>query len=80
MELLRKRIRQLEQALFKTQRQRDTAQDKVTQQRRQIYDLETALVEEKGKNLMGKMFLYLCALPRMDRQCILPAEKRGTKG
>lgn len=51
MELLRKRIRQLEQELFKTQRQRDTAQNKVTRQRRQIYDLETALEEEKGKNL-----------------------------
>lgn len=48
---LRKKFEQMEKHAIKAERQRDAAQDKVTKQRRKIYALETALEEEKGKNL-----------------------------
>ena len=51
LEMLRRKIKQLEQQLLKAQQQRDAALDKVTQQRHHIYAVETALEEEKGKNL-----------------------------
>lgn len=51
LQALRKEKEQLKQKLLKTERQRDDALDKVTEQRRQIYVLETELEEEKGKNL-----------------------------
>lgn len=51
LQALRKEKEQLEQKLLKTEKQRDDALDKVTEQRRRIYALETALEEEKGKNL-----------------------------
>lgn len=43
--------RQLEERALKAERQRDVAKAKVTEQRHRIYDLETELEEEKGKNL-----------------------------
>lgn len=51
LDMLRRKIKQLEQRLLKTEQQRDAALDKVTEQRHHIYDVETALEEEKGKNL-----------------------------
>lgn len=51
VDMLRRKIKQLEQRLLKTEQQRDAALDKVTEQRHHIYDVETALEEEKGKNL-----------------------------
>lgn len=51
LQALRKEKEQLEQKLLKTERQRDDALNKVTEQRRRIYELETELEEEKGKNL-----------------------------
>ena len=51
LQALRKEKEQLEQKLLKTEKQRDDALDKVTEQRRRIYALETELEEEKGKNL-----------------------------
>ncbi len=41
----------MEQKLLQTEKQRDDALDKVTEQRHLIYALETELEEEKGKNL-----------------------------
>ena len=41
----------MEKRAIKAERQRDAALDKVTQQRQKSYELETALEEEKGKNL-----------------------------
>lgn len=41
----------MEKRAIEAERQRDAALDKVTQQRQKIYALETALEEEKGKNL-----------------------------
>lgn len=51
LQALRKEKEQLEKKLLKTEKQRDDALDKVTEQRRRIYALETELEEEKGKNL-----------------------------
>lgn len=51
VDMLRKIITQLKQQLLKTEQQRDAALDKVAEQRHHIYDVETALEEEKGKNL-----------------------------
>ena len=48
---LRKENEKLEQKLLQTEKQRDDALDKVTEQRHLIYALETELEEEKGKNL-----------------------------
>ena len=48
---LRKKLEQMEKRAIKAERQRDDALDKVTQQRHKIYALETALEEEKGRNL-----------------------------
>ncbi|MDO5809430.1 MAG: transposase [Lachnospiraceae bacterium] len=51
LQALKKEKEQLKQKLLKTEKQRDDALDKVTEQRRRIYALETELEEEKGKNL-----------------------------
>lgn len=48
---LKKKIKQLEQRLLNAEQQRDTALNKVTEQRRHIYEVETALENEKGLNL-----------------------------
>lgn len=48
---LQKELEQMEKRAIEAERQRDAALDKVTQQRQKIYALETALEEEKGKNL-----------------------------
>lgn len=48
---LRKELKQMEKRAIHAERQRDTALDKVTEQRHKIYELEAALEEEKGKNL-----------------------------
>lgn len=48
---LRKESGQMEKRAIKAEKQRDDALDKVTQQRHKIYALETALEEEKGRNL-----------------------------
>lgn len=48
---LRKESEQMEKRAIKAEKQRDDALDKVTQQRHKIYALETALEEEKGRNL-----------------------------
>ena len=42
---------QLEKRALKAERVLDTALDKITEQRHRIYELETKLEEEKGKNL-----------------------------
>ena len=47
---LRKQLDQMEKRFFRAQGERDEAKDKVTSQRHKIYELETALEEEKGKN------------------------------
>ena len=46
-----KRIQQLENRALRAERQRDAALDKATEQRYHLYEAETALEEEKGKNL-----------------------------
>lgn len=51
LDALRKEKERLEQRLLKTEKQRDDALDKVTEQRHRIYELETALEDERGKNL-----------------------------
>lgn len=48
---LRKELVQMEKRAIKAEKQRDDALDRVTEQRRKIYALETALEEEKGRNL-----------------------------
>lgn len=48
---LRKELGKMEKRAIKAEKQRDDALDKVTQQRHKIYALETALEEEKGRNL-----------------------------
>ena len=48
---LKKEIKQLKQRLLNAEQQRDAALDKVTEQRRHIYEVETALENEKGINL-----------------------------
>ena len=48
---MQKESAQMEKRAIKAERQRDAALDKVTQQRQKSYELETALEEEKGKNL-----------------------------
>lgn len=48
---LQKKLGQMEKRAIKAEKQRDDALDKVTQQRHKIYALETALEEEKGRNL-----------------------------
>ena len=48
---LRKELERMEKRAIKAEGQRDAALDKVTQQRQKIYGLETALEEEKGRNL-----------------------------
>lgn len=45
-----KQLGQMEERALRAEGQRDEAKDKVTQQRHKIYELETALEEEKGKN------------------------------
>ena len=52
--MLRKEMAKLQQQLFKALRERDLAQDKVTEQRRHIYELETELENEKGNCLKLK--------------------------
>lgn len=51
LHILRRLAEKMEQRALKAERQLDAAQDKVTQQRHEIYDLATQLEEEKGKNL-----------------------------
>lgn len=51
---IRKESGQMEKRAIKAEKQRDDALDKVTQQRHKIYALETALEEEKGRNLKLK--------------------------
>lgn len=51
MSALRKELEQMEKRAIKAERQRDAALDKVTRQRQKIHALETALEEEKGRNL-----------------------------
>ena len=46
-----KRIQQLENRALRAERQRDAALDKATEQRYHLYEAETELEEEKGKNL-----------------------------
>ena len=48
---LRKELERMEKRAIEAERQRDAALDKVTRQRQKIYALETALEEEKGRNL-----------------------------
>lgn len=48
---LRRSVEKMEQRALKAERQLDAAKDKITQQRHQIYELETQLEEERGKNL-----------------------------
>lgn len=43
--------KKMEERAIQAEAQRDTARDKVTRQRRQIYELETELEKERGKNL-----------------------------
>ena len=45
-----KSLKIMEQRAIKAEKQRDEALNKVTQQRKKIYETETALEEEKGKN------------------------------
>lgn len=46
-----KEKKQLKEKILKVECQRDAALDKVTEQRHKIYELETELEEERGKNL-----------------------------
>lgn len=46
-----KKARQMEKRALKAEAERDEALDKVTDQRHKIYEVETELEEEKGKNL-----------------------------
>jgi len=46
-----KRIRELEERVLVVERQRDSALDKIKDQRLELYDVKTALEEELGKNL-----------------------------
>jgi septal ring factor EnvC (AmiA/AmiB activator) len=47
---LMKRLAQMERRALHAERERDECKDKMTQQRRRSYEVETALEEEKGKN------------------------------
>ena len=47
---LMKQLGQMEKRAFRADGERDEGRDKITQQRQKIYELETALEEEKGKN------------------------------
>lgn len=49
LEISRRLNKQMEKRALDAERRLDAVQDKVTQQRRRIYELETALEEEKGK-------------------------------
>lgn len=51
IEKLLQELKKMEQRALKAESQRDTALDKVTEQRRRIYQLETELEAEKGKNI-----------------------------
>ena len=48
---LQKELERMERCAIKAERQRDAALAKVAQQRHKIYELETALEEEEGRNL-----------------------------
>ena len=50
VEALMKRLAQMEGRALHAERERDECRDKMTQQRHRIYEAETALEEEKGKN------------------------------
>ncbi len=45
------RINALEKRIILVEQQRDAALDKVSEQRRELYEIKTELEEEKGKNL-----------------------------
>lgn len=47
---LMKQLGQMEKRAFRAERERDEGKDKIKQQRLKIYELETALEKEKGKN------------------------------
>jgi len=47
---LMKQLGQMEKRAFRAEGERDEGKDKIKQQRHRIYELETALEEEKGKN------------------------------
>lgn len=49
LDISRKQNRQMEKRALDAERRLDTLQDKATQQRRRIYELETTLEEERGK-------------------------------
>ena len=51
---LQKQLAQMEKRALKAEHERDEALDKVTQQRHKLYEAETQLEEEKGKNLRLK--------------------------
>lgn len=46
-----RKIKELEERILEVERQRDAAQDKVTELRRECYAVKTELEEEKGRNL-----------------------------
>ncbi len=50
VEALTKRLSRMEGRALRAERERDECKDKITQQRHRIYEVETALEEEKGKN------------------------------
>lgn len=47
---LTKQLARMEKRALRAERERDECKDKITQQRHRIYEVETALEEEKGKN------------------------------
>lgn len=49
-----KKRKAMEQRALRAEKQRDEALNKVTEQRRKLYEMETTLEEEKGKNLKLK--------------------------
>ena len=48
---LEHQLKKMEERAVRAEAQRDAAREKVTKQRQRIYELETELEEEKGKNL-----------------------------
>ena len=53
-----KKLKAMEQRALRAEKQRDEALDKVTWQRHKIYEVETALEEEKGKSLKLEALLH----------------------
>lgn len=81
-ELARKdrEVKKAREAMYQAQRQRDEALEKLREKRRRLYEIETQLEEEKGKNLELTARVDRDYTNSSKSSSLNPAIKRSTTG